>query len=271
MKMRVGVMSILGLLGASTLLLSAPASSAGKAAGCHQARGGTRRPSSPGIARPCTAGVRNGSRGRPARCPASRRHRPSIRTLDLSRPALRTWPGRLRQESAAATRDKLSRMSDAKMVKRFRRAGLLVPVPANARTYYVSGVRASLRVARPWTKRFIEQVSLAFQHLFAQRLRITSLTRTRAVQQRLLRTNLGAAPARGPVQSTHLTGAAVDVSKRSLSRAQVAWLRAVLVRLRLRGLIHVVEEFHEPHFHVMVRRRYRKPELSSAPRRAGGC
>jgi hypothetical protein len=229
--MRVGVVSVLGLLGAAALLvLSTPAVWAGEAAGCHQGRGARRI---------------------------------------LARPALRTWPGRLRQESAAAARDRLSRMSDLAMVKRFRRAGLLVPLPAEAGTYYVSGVHGALRVARPWTKRFIEQVSRAFHHLFTRRLRITSLTRTRAVQQRLLRTNLGAAPARGPVPSTPLTGAAVDVSKRSLSRTQVAWLRAVLARLRQRGLIHVVEEFHEPHFHVMVRRRYRKPGLASG--RAGGC
>jgi len=60
------------------------------------------------------------------------------------------------------------------------------------------------------------------------------------------------------VQSTHLTGATLDMSKRSLSDTQVAWLRTVLARLSRQGLIHVAEEFQEPHFHVMVTRRYRQ-------------
>ena len=62
--------------------------------------------------------------------------------------------------------------------------------------------------------------------------------------------------ARGRVQSTHLTGAAVDISKRGLGEPQVMWLRTVLQRLERRRLVYAAEEFREPHFHVFVRKRY---------------
>jgi hypothetical protein len=163
-------------------------------------------------------------------------------------------------------------MRDLAMVDHFRRSGLLVDVPLETRTYYVEGVGTRLRVARPWTRRFIEQLAQAFHGLFDRPLRITSLTRTTARQRALLQTNSSAAPATGPVRSTHLTGAAVDISKRSFSEREVAWLRTVLARLRHRGVVHAVEEFGEPHFHVLVRRAYERygRALTSAVL-AGGC
>lgn len=192
--------------------------------------------------------------------------------LDLSRPPMVARPHRLRRESAAAARERLSRMRDLAMVEHFRRSGLLVEVPVATRTYYVEGVGAGLRVARPWTRQFVEQLAQAFHDLFGKPLRITSLTRTTARQRELLRTNPSAAPATGPVQSTHLTGAAVDISKRSRSEAEIAWLRTVLARLKARGLIHVAEEFREPHFHVLVRRVYATyARVLRAPILAGGC
>jgi hypothetical protein len=158
------------------------------------------------------------------------------------------------------------------MLARFRRAGLLVPVPASTRTYYVAQVPASLRLARPWTKRFIEQLATAKRLLFGTRLRITSLTRITAHQEALIATNPNAAPARGPIPSTHLTGAAVDLGKASLSPRELAWLRTVLGRLTARGLVHAVEEFSEPHFHVLVRRQYATyARTLASPLLVGGC
>jgi hypothetical protein len=268
---------VLGLLGAAALLLlPAGMSWVGEAAGCHQVRSGDTL----GMARRHGSPRGHGRGGRAPRSTGRARHilkRPAILDLhrgqlDLSRPALLSPPGRLRRESDAATRDRLSRMRNMAMIERFRRTGLLVRVPVEAKTYYVAGVSAPLRVLRPWTKSFIEQVSQAFYGLFDQRLRITSLTRTRAVQRRLLWTNSGAAPVQGPVQSTHLTGAAFDLSKRSLSHTEVVWLRTVLAWLSRQGLIHVAEEFRAPHFHVMVRKRYGQYQRAPGPPDvAGGC
>ncbi len=174
----------------------------------------------------------------------------------MTQPPLVATPGRLERESAAAARDGLSRMRDDDMASRFRRAGLLVGLPAATPTYYVTGMRSALRVARPWVRSFVDHLAAAFHRVFGRRLRVTSLTRTTIVQLALRRTNPSAAPADGTVVSTHLTGAAVDLSKRDLGDAETAWLRTVLHRLRRMGLVHAVEEFGEPHFHVMVRRRY---------------
>ena len=111
-----------------------------------------------------------------------------------------------------------------------------------------------------------------YGEFLARPLRITSLTRTVFTQRRLRRTNPSAAPADGPVISTHHTGAAVDVSKRGLSEEEIAWLRTVLARLRGRGLIHAVEEFGEPRFHVMVGRAYDEyARALRSPILAGGC
>ena len=164
--------------------------------------------------------------------------------------------GRLGRESAAAQGDGLSRMRSDRMTARFRTSGLLVAIPAETRTYYVAGVRPHLRVARPWVRIFVEHLAAEFHRSFTHRLRITSLTRTRITQLALQQTNPSAAPADGAVQSTHLSGAAVDVSKRDLGDVETAWLRTVLHRLSRRGLVYAVEEFAEPHFHVMVRRGY---------------
>ncbi|MGH7390584.1 MAG: DUF5715 family protein [Candidatus Rokuibacteriota bacterium] len=176
--------------------------------------------------------------------------------LELDGTPLPAHAGDLRRENRAADRQQLSRMRDLGMVRRFVGAGLLVRVPMQARAHRVEGVRASLRVARPWTKRFIEQLAHAFHALFDERLKVTSLTRTVRVQRELRHRNANAAPARGALRSTHLTGASVDVSKASLSAREVGWLRVVLRRLERRRLLHATEEFQQPHFHVMVYRRY---------------
>ena len=41
-------------------------------------------------------------------------------------------------------------------------------------------------------------------------------------------TNASAAPADGPVSSTHRTGAAIDISKRGLTNPEIMWVRTVL-------------------------------------------
>ncbi len=180
--------------------------------------------------------------------------------------------GSLVGENRAADRDDLSRMRDGGMVRRFVDVGLLVPLPAETATYRIPDVPAALRVARPWTKRFIEQLAAALHGLFGGRAKITSLTRTVARQRILGRTNVNAAPASGAEASTHLTGATFDLSKRPLSSREVAWTRLVLRRLARRRLVHAVEEFRQPHFHVMVRRAYADyGRRLPSPLLIGGC
>lgn len=170
--------------------------------------------------------------------------------------ALRARPDNLARENTAARRQNLSWLRNLDMVRQFRRSGLLVPVPAETNTYWVADVSPPLRVTRPWTKRFVEHLSQAFHGRFSRRLKITSLTRTAATQHALRATNGNAAPARGRLRSTHLTGASVDISKQPLDDLHVRWLRAVLGRLAGLRLLSAIEEFAQPHFHVLVFRDY---------------
>ena len=171
-------------------------------------------------------------------------------------PPLPASRGHLVRENARANAERLSRLRTRASLEGFVRAGLLVPVPEQTRGFGVVGVPRWRRVARPWTRRFVQQLGEALHALFGSRLRVTDLTRTEAVQKALGEWNGNAAPAWGAVVSTHLTGASVDLSKVEHSDVELAWLRLVLGRLTARGLVSAIEEFAQPHFHVMVFRAY---------------
>jgi hypothetical protein len=48
------------------------------------------------------------------------------------------------------------------MLRRFVRARLLVALPERGRTFVVHGVRSDLRLARPWTRRFVVQLTAGY-------------------------------------------------------------------------------------------------------------
>ena len=66
----------------------------------------------------------------------------------------------------------------------------------------------------------------------------------------------GAAPAEGDLVSPHLTGATVDIAKKGLSRAEIAWMRRQLADLQTAGKIDVEEEFKQSCFHITVYKSY---------------
>lgn len=152
----------------------------------------------------------------------------------------------------------LSRMRNVAMIRRFYRAGYLVAVPARTRSYYLLHIPAAHRFLRPWAKLFLDRLSREYRERFGQRLRVTSLVRTVSSQLRLARINPNAAEATGPDRSAHLTGAALDISKRFMSPRGVQWTRHVLFRLKQAGYLYAIEEFEEPDFHVMVYPTYRQ-------------
>ncbi|HWC05083.1 MAG TPA: DUF5715 family protein [Methylomirabilota bacterium] len=271
-----GLAALLGL----GLPLGPPGRSAEAAVWCHEVRRGEALTA---IARRAGTSVeqlrrQNGlRRGESVRAgdiialPALTRLRSGRLPLDSS--PLPASPGNLYRENAAANRQRLSRLRTREHLDRFVRAGLLVPVAAERRGVHASGVPAWRRVARPWTRLFLHQVGHALHDLFGgARLRVTALTRTEAVQEALLVGNGNAAPAHGPRRSSHLTGASVDLSKVEHSVVERAWLRLVLARLADRGVVNSIEEFVQPHFHVMVFRRYADyARRLRSPLLVGGC
>lgn len=161
-------------------------------------------------------------------------------------------------QNARADAYNLSRMRNTTMVRRFARAGYLVRVPSRTRSYYLHGVPSAYRYLRPWTRLFLQRLSSQYHARFGQRLRVTSLVRTVALQHRLERRNPNAADARGRTRSSHLTGATLDISKRYMSAHARRWMRRVLYSLQQSGFIYAIEEFQEPNFHIMVYPDYRQ-------------
>lgn len=159
-------------------------------------------------------------------------------------------------QNGQADSDNLSRMHSAAMLKRFTRSGYLVRVPASSSHYYIHNVPSAYRYSRPWTKLFLTRLSQQFHSKFGHRLRVTSLVRTEARQLQLARRNPNAAEVNGPMRSSHLTGATIDISKRFMSESEKQWMRDVLFSLRQQGYLYAIEEFNQPTFHIMVYRSY---------------
>ncbi len=159
-------------------------------------------------------------------------------------------------QNRRADSDDLSRMRDVAMVRRFAKAGLLVPVPAQARHYYLKEIPSSYSYLRPWSKLFLDRLSQQYYARFGRKLRVTSLVRTVGLQNALGERNGNAADAHGPRRSSHLTGATLDISKATMSAAEQEWMRGVLASLKQRGYLYAVEENQQPTFHIMVYRNY---------------
>jgi hypothetical protein len=159
-------------------------------------------------------------------------------------------------QNARADEDDLSRIEDQAMLSRFVSAKLLVPVPASSRHYYIKGIPAKHRYLRPWSKQFLDHVAAQYYARFRKRLRVTSMVRTEQSQLRLATYNTNAAPASGPTQSSHLTGATLDISKAPMGPAERQWMRGVLAQLKAKGYAYGIEERVQPTFHVMIYKNY---------------
>lgn len=174
---------------------------------------------------------------------------------------LRGTPSKLARQNELADRYDLSRMDGPSTIRRLADAGRLVRVPSSGKGYFVDGTiarnyrhRALLVYARPWVRDFVSGEGVVFTRRFpGSRLKVSSLVRTEDYQQLLKRRNVNAAPgSEDRNRSPHLTGAAVDISKKGLSARQLAWLRQRFVELQDRGWIVATEEMRTSTFHIFV-------------------
>jgi hypothetical protein len=159
-------------------------------------------------------------------------------------------------QNRRADADHLSRMRNVSMIRRFRKNGLLVPVPVRTRYYYLHAVSRNYRYLRPWAKLFLDRLSRQHYARFRRKLRVTSLIRTVAFQRALAGRNSNAAAFSGPLRSSHLTGSTLDISKHGMEGESISWMRKVLYSLRKHGYLYAIEEFQQPTFHIMVYHRY---------------
>ena len=150
----------------------------------------------------------------------------------------------------------LERIEDDYDLHRMRAAHLLVDFPESTSLHINPELAADRRCGRVWSVRFATNIAHDFYARFHQPLQVNSAVRTVAYQVRLQRTNGNAAGIDGDTASPHLTGQAMDLGKRNMSMAQIAWMRAYLLPLMQAGKVDVEEEFQQACFHISVYRTY---------------
>jgi hypothetical protein len=159
-------------------------------------------------------------------------------------------------QNSMADDEGLERIQDDDDLRRLRAAHLLVNFTETASLHINPELAADRRCARVWTVRFANDISRAFYARFHEPLQVNSAVRTVAYQVRLQRINGNAAGTDGEAASPHLTGQAMDLGKRGMSLAQIAWMRGYLLPLMQAGKIDVEEEFQQACFHISVYRTY---------------
>ena len=174
----------------------------------------------------------------------------------MNLPPLRGSHESLVRQNQRAEQDGLLRVRDDDDIENLRRLGSLVALPATGGLRVDERLPFNRRYCRTWTGRFLADLARVHYNRFGRPLQVNSAVRTVEYQRHLLHINGNAAPAEGDVASPHLTGAAVDISKKGLSPSEIAWMRAYLLPLQTAGKLDVEEEFHQACFHISVYKTY---------------
>jgi hypothetical protein len=150
----------------------------------------------------------------------------------------------------------LERIRDDYALNRLRAAHQLVSLQESVSLRVNPELNGDRRCARVWTVQFAGDMAKSFYARFHEPLQVNSAVRTIAYQVRLQRTNGNAAGIGGEAASPHLTGQAIDIGKRGMSVAEIAWMRAYLKPLMDVGKVDVEEEFQQACFHISVYKTY---------------
>ena len=185
---------------------------------------------------------------------------PELPLAAMNLPPLRGNHESLVRQNERAEADGLLRVKDDADLITLRRQGSLVALPELASMRSDSRLPANRRYCRSWTERFLGDLARVHYQRFHSALQVNSAVRTIEYQRHLLHINGNAAPADGDVASPHLTGAAVDITKKGLTPSEVAWMRAYLLPLQTAGKIDVEEEFQQSCFHISVYKSYMSKE-----------
>jgi uncharacterized protein DUF5715 len=155
--------------------------------------------------------------------------------------------------------DDLERIQDDDQLQLLTENKELVDLPETDSLRIAANLPVERRYCRPWTRTFLDDMSREYYTQFGQPLQVNSAVRTVLVQKKLRRRNRNAAMIDGDVASPHLTGAAIDIARRGMTKSQIKWMRDYLLSLRDAGQIDVAEEFRTRCFHITV---YKEYELS---------
>lgn len=171
---------------------------------------------------------------------------------------LKGSPGAMQRQNEQADAENLSRLTE-KQLETFKKKKLLVPLPKNKGITIDERLPEKYRWCRPWVRRFLIDLGNDFHKKFGNTIQVNSAVRTAEYQAELRGMNGNAASAKpGPRQSSHLTGATIDVAKRGMSSRELEWMRSRLTVLEKRGFIEATEEHRQRVFHIMVFKKYKK-------------
>jgi hypothetical protein len=178
-----------------------------------------------------------------------------VKVINL--PPMRGTRESLVRQNTRADEEGLARVRDDADIVSLLHNGLLVALPTANGLHADRRLPENRRYCRPWTAHFLADLSRAHYQRFHYGLQINSAVRTVEYQRHLLRVNGNAAPAEGDIASPHLTGATIDIAKKGMPSAEVAWMRSYLSPIEDAGKIDVEEEFHQSCFHISVYQSYR--------------
>ena len=204
----------------------------------------------------------------PVRRPAARHAR--LHRVVFHSPLRGTRESLLRQNERIDS-DNLERIQNDSELEQLKQANELVALPDDDTVQVSAKLPQDRRYCRPWTRDFVVDLGQKSFELFRRGIVVTSAVRTIEVQHKLIRHNGNAAPEAGELASPHLSGAAVDVAKRGLTRKQLAWIRTFLLQVQNSGMADVEEEFRQSVFHITVYREYtrmQQAQRDSAQREA---
>jgi hypothetical protein len=159
-------------------------------------------------------------------------------------------------QNAEVDRMELPRIQDDDELEALKASGALMPIVAGESLRFDPRLDPSRRYCRPWTRDFVQDLSLAYYHRFREQIQVNSAVRTVKVQKKLRRHNRNAAPADGDTASSHLAGLTVDLQRRGMTQEQIHWVERYLFYMKSLGLVEPEEERHQWVFHIMVSGHY---------------
>jgi hypothetical protein len=159
-------------------------------------------------------------------------------------------------QNAEIDRLELPRIQDDDELEALKASGALQPIIAGESLRFDPRLDPSRRYCRPWTRDFVQDLSLAYYHRFHEQIQVNSAVRTVKVQKKLRRHNRNAAPAEGDTASSHLAGLTVDLQRRGMTPDQIHWVERYLFYMKSLGLVEPEEERRQWVFHIMVSGHY---------------
>jgi hypothetical protein len=162
------------------------------------------------------------------------------------------------KQNTIANKEGLTRITDSVQLEFFIKTKLLVPLREDSIVRIDSLLLCKNRYVRPITALFIDDFGFNYYKHFGISIKISSAVRTIEYQRELSKTNLNAAPATGPLSSTHSTGATIDISHLDMTDEQKEWSRDYLLYYEAQNCIEATEEKSQKVFHIMVFSNYDK-------------